>query len=87
MGFGFEAVVISKVAEAWIDEPRSDHDLTHVVVEDLGRPAPEVCKSVLVAANQALQTHGAGELNVEGPREAEHHDKEEHANRAAIGQR
>jgi hypothetical protein len=83
---GFEAMVVGKVAEAWIDEPGPDDDLTHVVIEDLGRPASEVGKSVLMAANQALQTHGAGELNVESPREAQHHDKKEHTNRAAIGQ-
>jgi hypothetical protein len=39
-----------------------------------------------MATNQALQTHGACELNVESPRKPEHHDKEEHTNRAAIGQ-
>jgi hypothetical protein len=39
-----------------------------------------------MAANQALQTHGAGELNVEGSGEAEHHNEEKHANKGAIGQ-
>jgi hypothetical protein len=62
----------------------SDDHLAHVVVEDLGPPA-RIDKNALMAANQALQTHGTGELNAEG-REAGHHDKEEHVNRAVVGQ-
>ena len=65
-GFRFEAVMVSKVAEERIDEFRPDDDLAHVVLKNPGGPPSEVCKRVLMAANQSLQMHGAGELRVTG---------------------
>src|ERR1041384_2477644 len=73
----FKAMVIGKVAETRVHQPRSHDDLAHVVIEDVRGPATKVSKRVLMTADQRLQAHRAGKLEVERPAEPEHHDEKE----------
>ncbi len=75
MGAHGKTVMIGEVAEAGIDALRPGGDLAHVVVEDVTGPAAEESEGVLMAADQGLDAHGAGELGIEHPGEREDDDE------------
>src|SRR5258705_6374676 len=85
MSSWLKAVIVGKITEARIDQAGPHDHLAHVVIEDALWPSAKVGEGVLMAADEALQAHGASELDVERPAKAQDHDEEENACPGAVG--